>query len=122
MPPYGLFEEPPDVGRIPGHRTDIGAFLLAEVLGCDHCIYVKDEKGLFTADPKKEPEAKHIPEIELDELLAMDLPDLVIERSTLAAMRNASYVDKLFIVNGLEPGNITRALNGDNAGTIIYKK
>lgn len=122
MPPYGLFEEPPDVGRIPTHRTDIGAFLLAEVLGCDHCIYVKDEDGLYTADPKKDPTAKHIPEITLDDLMGMDLNDLILERSTLSAMRNSVYVDKLYIVNGLKPGNITKALNGENAGTIIYKK
>jgi len=122
MPPYGLFEEPPDVGRIPTHRTDIGAFLLAEVLGSDHCIYVKDEDGLYTADPKKDPTAKHIPEIALDDLMEMDLNDLILERSTLNAMRNSVHVDKLYIVNGLKPGNITKALNGENAGTIIYKK
>src|SRR5512142_2535570 len=29
MPPYGLFERPPALGRIPPHRTDAGAFLLA---------------------------------------------------------------------------------------------
>ncbi len=122
MPPYGVFEEPPDVGRIPTHRTDIGAFFLAEVLGCDHCIYVKDEDGLYTADPKKDPTAKHIPKITLDDLMGMDLNDLILERSTLNAMRNSVYVDKLYIVNGLKPGNITKALNGENAGTIIYKK
>lgn len=122
MPPYGLFEEPPDVGRIPTHRTDIGAFLLAEVLGCDHCIYIKDEDGLYTADPKKNPKAKFIPEIELDDLLAMDLEDLILERSTLSAMRNSSYVTKLYIVNGLKRGTITQVLKGENAGTLIYKK
>ncbi len=122
MPPYGLFEVPSEVGRIPTHRTDIGAFLLAEVLGCDHCIYIKDEAGLYTADPKKEPTAQLIPEIELGELLALDLNDLILERSTLLAMQHATCVKTLYIVNGLVPGNITKALNGENAGTIIYKK
>src|SRR5512137_2607952 len=27
MPPYGLWEQPPVHGRIPPHRTDVGAFL-----------------------------------------------------------------------------------------------
>jgi hypothetical protein len=27
MPPYSLWEEPPAIGRIPPHRTDVGAFL-----------------------------------------------------------------------------------------------
>ena len=53
MPPYGLWEEPAESGRIPPHRTDVGAFLTAEVVGARRCILVKDERGLFTADPKK---------------------------------------------------------------------
>jgi molybdenum storage protein len=122
MPPYGLWEEPPASGRIPAHRTDVGAFLLAEVLGCDHCVFIKDENGLYSEDPKKNPNAKFIPEIELDELLRMDLNDLIVERAVLQSMKNALYVTKIFIVNGLTPGNITRAMSGENAGTVIYKK
>ena len=81
MPPYGLFEQPPALGRIPPHRTDAGAFLLAEVMGARRCILIKDEQGLYTADPKKDPTAKFMPEVEVNELLAMDLEDLAIERS-----------------------------------------
>jgi molybdenum storage protein len=122
MPPYGLWEEPPALGRIPSHRTDVGAFLLAEVLGCDHCVFIKDEQGLFNQDPKKNPAVELIPEIEINELIRMDLDDLVVERAVLQVMKNALHVKKIFIVNGLVPGNITRALNGDNAGTVIYRK
>lgn len=122
MPPYGLWELPPDVGRIPPHRTDIGAMLLAEVLGCESCVFVKDERGLFSADPKKDPKAEFIPEIELNDLIALDLSDLVVERAVLHAMQNTLHLRKLYIVNGLEPGNITRALNGENAGTVIWRK
>ncbi len=32
-PPYGLYEQPAEIGMIPPHRTDTGAFLAAEVLG-----------------------------------------------------------------------------------------
>ena len=48
-----VFTRASAIGRLPAHRTDVGAFLLAEVLGCDHCIYIKDEAGLYTADPKR---------------------------------------------------------------------
>src|SRR5881394_112215 len=34
VPPYSLWEHPPGIGRIPPHRTDAGAFLLAECFGC----------------------------------------------------------------------------------------
>ncbi len=121
MPPYGLFERPPDLGRIPPHRTDAGTFLLAEVLGARRCILIKDEQGLYTADPKKEPTATFIPEIELTDLLDQDLADLAIERSMLDILNNARSLHEVFIVNGLERGNITRALAGEHVGTRIYK-
>jgi molybdenum storage protein len=120
MPPYGLWEEPAVRGRIPPHRTDSGAFLTAEVLGARRCILVKDEQGLFTADPKKDSQAEFIPEIEVNELLAMDLADLAVERAMLRAFARARSVQEVFIVNGREPGNLTRTLEGGNPGTRIY--
>jgi molybdenum storage protein len=82
--PYSLWEEPPEQGRIPPHRTDNGTFLTAEVMGARRCILVKDERGLFTADPKKDPATQFIPEIEVNDLLAMDLQDLAVERAMQA--------------------------------------
>lgn len=120
MPPYSLWEEPPERGRIPPHRTDSGTFLTAEVLGAKRCILVKDERGLYTADPKKDPNARFIPEIEVNELLEADLADLAVERAMLRALAHARSVREVLIVNGREPGNLTRALAGENPGTRIY--
>lgn len=120
MPPYGLFEQPPALGRIPPHRTDAGAFLLAEVMGARRCLLIKDEQGLYTADPKKEPAAEFIPEIEVNELLRQDLTDLAIERSMLEILRDARSLREVFIINGLEQGNISRAMAGEHVGTRIY--
>ncbi len=121
MPPYGLFERPPALGRIPPHRTDVGAFLLAEVMGAERCVLIKDEQGLYTADPKKDANAKFISEIELDELLALDLNDLAVERTMLESLKTTRSVREVFIINGLVRNNIQRALNGENVGTRIYK-
>jgi molybdenum storage protein len=121
MPPYGLWEEPPPVGRIPPHRTDFGAFLTAEVLGAERCILVKDERGLFTADPKKDPGAEFIADVEVNDLLARGLEDLAVERSMLAALANARSVREVVVVNGLEAGSLTRALAGESPGTRIYR-
>jgi molybdenum storage protein len=120
MPPYGLWEEPPQRGRIPPHRTDSGAFLTAEVLGAKRCILVKDERGLFTADPKRNAHAEFIPEVGVSELLGMDLADLPVERSMLRELASARSVTEVLIVSGLQPGNLTRALAGENPGTRIY--
>ena len=121
MPPYGLWEEPPDRGRIPPHRTDSGVFLTAEVVGARRCILVKDERGLFTADPKKDADADFIPEIEVTELLAMDLDDLPVERAMLRALVSSRTVHEVSIINGRDPENLTRALAGENPGTRIYR-
>jgi molybdenum storage protein len=121
MPPYGLFEMPPALGRIPPHRTDVGAFLLAEVMGAQRCVLIKDEQGLYTADPKKDKNAQFIPEIEVNELLALDLNDLAVERSMLNVLKNARSLREVFLINGLERGNITRVLAGERVGTRIFR-
>lgn len=120
MPPYGLWEHPAAKGRIPPHRTDVGAFLTAEVLGSKRCILVKDERGLFTADPKKDSSAKFIPEIEVFKLIEMDLEDLPVERTMLDLLTTARSVKEVLIINGLESGSLARALQGENPGTRIF--
>src|SRR5919202_498676 len=91
MPPYVFWHQNPAVGRIPPHRTDTGSYLVSEVFGARSMIYVKDEEGLYTADPKKHPNATFIPTITVDELAELDLDDLVVERSVLELMRNATH-------------------------------
>jgi len=121
MPPFGYWEKPTENGRIPQHRTDAGVFLSAEVLGCKRAIFIKDEAGLFDDDPKKNKNAKHIPRISAKELLALDLPDLVLERIVIEYLGRARSCHELQIVNGLERGMVSRALKGEDVGTIIYK-
>jgi molybdenum storage protein len=121
MPPFGYWEKPAENGRIPQHRTDAGVFLSAEVLGSRRAIFIKDEEGLFEDDPKKNPAAKHIPRISASELLKLDLPDMVVERIVIEYLARARFCVELQIVNGLSRGMVTRALAGEDVGTIIYK-
>src|SRR6266705_502261 len=120
MPPYKLWEANPEVGRIPPQRTDTGCFLIAEVFGARKMIYVKDEDGLYTADPKKDRGATHIPRISVQELLARDLDDLVVERAVLELMLTARNIKQIQFVNGLKPGQLTAALDGEPVGTVIF--
>ena len=119
MPPYDYWEKPPEEGRIPPNRTDSGTYLTAEFLGARSLVYIKDEDGLYTADPKKDPKARFIPRIGALKLLEMDLDDLVVERVVLENMLHARHVRSIQIVNGLKAGNVTRALAGAHVGTII---
>jgi isopentenyl phosphate kinase len=40
----------------------------------------------------------------------------------LRALLNADSVTEVLIVNGREPGNLARALAGENRGTRIYRE
>ena len=119
MPPYDMWQHVPEEGVIPPYRTDAGCFLVAEVYGARQMIYVKDEDGLYTANQKTDKNATLIPEITVDELIELDLPDLVIERPVLGLMRNARHIRSVQVINGLRPGLISRAVRGEHVGTII---
>ena len=121
MAPNEFWEKPPvGGGVIPDNRTDADVYLSAEYLGARKCIFVKDEKGLYTDDPKKNKDAKFIPRISVQELLENDLADLVIERCVLEYMMDAAHAKEIQIINGLEKGNLTRAIEGEDIGTTIY--
>ncbi len=120
-PPYGLYEHPPKTGSIPPHRTDTGAFLIAEVLGAKNCILVKNVNGLYTEDPKINPSAELIPEITAEEILKRDMDDMVLERMVVELLRDAKHVKEVKIVNGHVPGNIAKAIQGEKIGTIIRR-
>jgi molybdenum storage protein len=122
MPPFGYWEKPTEGGRIPIHRTDAGVFLSAEVLGAKRAIFVKDEDGLFDDDPKKNSKAKHIAKITAKELIERNLVDLVLERVVIEYLARARFCHELQIINGMEKGMLTRALAGEDVGTIIYKE
>lgn len=119
MPPYTLWMRPPANGVIPPYRTDAGCFLVAEQFGCKRMIYVKDENGLYTANPKTSKDATFIPKISVDEMKAKGLQDSILEFPVLDLLKAARHVREVQIVNGLVPGNLTRALAGEHVGTII---
>jgi molybdenum storage protein len=128
IPPYGYFEHPAEVGSIPPHRTDCGAFLLAENIGARSLIFLKDEKGLFDRDPKKvtrkdRKTMKFYGRISAAELLELDLDDLIIERPILTLLQRAKCLKELQIIDALRhPEHILAALDGEHVGTIIYKE
>ncbi|MGB8962751.1 MAG: molybdenum storage protein subunit alpha [Pseudonocardiaceae bacterium] len=121
-PPYGIYEFPPEVGKIPPHRTDTGAFLLADAYGAARLVYVKDVDGVFTSDPAitNGRPAELIPRIGAAALLARKLDTLPVDALVLQLMAHAKHQKEIQIINGLTPGNITKALHGEHVGTIVH--
>jgi molybdenum storage protein len=119
MPPFGYWEKHQEGSRIPPHRTDAGVFLSCEFLGAKRAIFIKDEDGLYTDDPKKNAQATHIPRITAKELIDRDLPDVVVERVVIEYLPRSRWCKEVQIVNGLKPGQVLAALEGQDVGTII---
>jgi molybdenum storage protein len=120
VPPYHFWEPPPaDGGAVPMHGSDFGLFQLAEVLGFGSAIFVKDEDGLYDKDPKKHDDAKLIEKITLDELLANMPVENILDEELFRTWRFAKNLKRVQIVNGLKHGQLSRALAGEDVGTVI---
>jgi len=119
IPPYDLWEHPPALGKIPPHGSDAGSYLVGEVFGARMIVLLKDVDGLYTADPKTHPGAEFIPSIRAADLLGMQLPTLPIEPVVLKLLMRAKLATSIRIINGLVPGNLSRALAGEPVGSVI---
>ncbi|HET6437754.1 MAG TPA: hypothetical protein VFG59_06825, partial [Anaeromyxobacter sp.] len=119
-PPYHHHEFPPPLGRIPLHRADTGAMLIADALGASRLTLVEDVDGVYTADPHAPgaPGPKLIPLATAAEL-ATGPTTLPFDRTLLEVLTTARNLRQVQIVNGLVPGNLLRALRGEHVGTIV---
>ncbi|HUC35599.1 MAG TPA: hypothetical protein VMR97_00590 [Acidimicrobiales bacterium] len=120
-PPFALWEHPPRIGKIPPHRSDAGSFLLAECFGCATLTLVKDVDGLYDRDPKEDPAARFIDEIEIGDLVRRNLPTLPFDRVLLDLLASARQITQLQVINGLKPELLEPALRGEHVGTIVRR-
>src|SRR5437867_3869814 len=79
-----------------------------EVLGLRRLVLLKDVDGLYTKDPNKHPDARRIPVASARDVLAMDLPELVVDQQLLVALSRARNVEEVVIANALVPGTLSR--------------
>jgi molybdenum storage protein len=106
FPPYHHHEFP--TSRIPPHRADTGAFLLADVLGAAGLTIVEDVDGVYDADPKGPggKKAKLLRETSAADL-AKHEGTLPFDRALLEVMATARHIERVQLVNGLVPGRLT---------------
>jgi molybdenum storage protein len=119
FPPYHHHEFPGS--RIPIHRADTGAFLIADALGAARLTIVEDVDGVYTADPKGPggKQATLLRETSATDLAKVD-GTLPLDRALLEVMATARHIENVQVVNGLVPGRLTAALRGEHVGTIIH--
>ena len=118
FPPYHHHEFPGS--RIPQHRADTGAFLLADALGAAGLTIVEDVDGMHAADPNG-PDGKKAGL--LREMSVADLAKfngtLPVDTALVEVMATARHIERVQVVNGLVPGRLTAAFRGEHVGTII---
>jgi molybdenum storage protein len=119
FPPYHHHEFPNS--RIPSHRADTGAFLLADALGAAGLTIIEDVDGLYASDPNAQDgkQAEFISETTAAELAGYQ-GTLPFDRALIDVMATARHIEHVQIVNGLIPGRLTAALRGEHVGTIIH--
>ncbi|MFB0557512.1 MAG: UMP kinase [Candidatus Bathyarchaeia archaeon] len=112
-------------GHLPGSSTDYRAVLFAEAMGADLVVNATDYGGVFDKDPSKHPDAKQYEKLSYRQLI--DIIRTRFEQSPgdyglfdLKAARRLSRIHiPLVIIDGTDPEEITRAVEGGHGGTEI---
>jgi molybdenum storage protein len=120
VPPYSIWEHLPAVGKIPPHRSDAGAYLLAECFGVKRCVYVKDVDGVYDKDPRENDDAEFFDRISTAEIRDRNIKSLPFDRIILDLLDCGRLCREIQVINGLVPERIEAALNGEHVGTIVY--
>lgn len=111
-------------GLQPAQSTTAVAALAAEALKAERLIIATDVEGVYTDDPKKNPDAKLLKEVTLSELEK-------ILRETSHAAGEYKLIDQLalkvlrrsripaIIMDGRRPENLEKAIAGERLGTLV---
>lgn len=99
----------------PFFSTDTTAALRAAEMRADVILVAKTIDGVYSADPKVDPNAIKYTEITYDEVLSKNLK--VMDASSIAICRDNNIPLSVFSLHDTE--NIVRAANGENIGTIV---
>ncbi len=99
----------------PFFTTDTAAALRATELGCEVLLKATKVDGVYSADPKEDPNAKRYPRLRYMEVLQEGLRVMDGTAITLCMENHLPVV----VFNLFEEGNIERAVRGDEIGTRI---
>ena len=99
----------------PFFSTDTAAVLRAAEIGADIILLAKNVDGVYSADPKKDPDAVRYDALSYDEVLEKHLAVMDSTATCLAMDNNIPVL--VFALK--DPENILRAVRGENVGTLV---
>ncbi len=95
--------------------TDTTAALRAAELGCDAIIKATNVDGVYTADPKRDPNARRYDRLDFAEAIARDLK--VLDTAAFALARDNAIPIIVFSIQ--EPGALIDVLLGRGRATVV---
>jgi uridylate kinase len=102
----------------PFFTTDTCAALRASELDADLLIKATKVSGVYSDDPKKNPNAQLFEKLSYDEVLTKKLR--IMDHAAISLCRDNNI--PIIVLNIFEKGNITKALLGEKIGTKIVTK
>lgn len=99
----------------PFFTTDTAAVLRAVEIDADVIMKATDVDGVYTADPKTDPDAKRLPRVSYKDVIQQDLG--VMDPTGIALAMDNSLPIIVFDIT--VPGNIVRATSGEEIGTLV---
>ena len=114
-------------GLQPGQSTIAVSALAAEAINADKLIVATDVDGIYTDDPKLNPDARFLEEVTLSQLMK------IVEKTSHKAgeyklidmvaykILSRSRIQTIYL-NGMDPENVRRAIMGERVGTLIRRE
>ena len=102
----------------PYFTTDSGAALRAAEMRCDALLKGTSVDGVYSADPKQDPDAQRFDIVTYDRVLADNLK--VMDASAVALCRDNDIPIVVFSIR--EKGNLARVLSGEGVQTIVQTR
>src|SRR5262245_47353996 len=99
----------------PFFTTDTTAALRAVEMNCDALAKATQVDGVYSADPRKEPNALRYDRLSYAEVLSRDLK--VMDGAAIALARDNNLPVIVFSIE--EPGNLLKVLRGEALATVI---
>ena len=100
----------------PFFTTDTAAALRGAEIGAEIVLKATKVDGVYTADPKKVPDAKRYTTIGFDEAISKNLQ--VMDATAFALCRDQKLPIKVFSI--MKPGALKRVVMGEDEGTLVH--
>jgi len=102
----------------PFFTTDSAAGLRAIEIGAEIMFKATNVDGVYSADPKKDPNAQRFERLSYDEALRRNL--MVMDHTAIILCRDHNMPLMVFDIH--QPGNLLRAVRGEAVGTLVEKE